>query len=195
MLQTMYSIKEAAQQLGVEAHALRFWEEELGLCIARNEQGRRMYSQENMQIFQKIMEWKKDGLQLKEIKRLLHKEERDIPNEAERRIIMYRPKAPVILSEQSREDTLEGEEKAKRLQELLKQLIAESMKESNTELLECLKEGVLKELDYQFRLQEEREEQREKARIEKEEEHFRQLDEHLRSTAEKRGKKKKRWIF
>lgn len=146
------------------------------------------------------MEWKKDGLQLKEIKRLLHKEEREVPNEAERRIIMYRPKERMAVSEQEEDHAVqkgvwEREEKAKRLQELLKQWIAESVKESNTELLESMKEGLLKELDYQFRLQEEREEQREKARIEKEEEHFRQLDENLRSVAEKRGKKKKKWIF
>ena len=57
MTEIMYSIKEAAKELGVETHALRFWEDELGLRIARNEQGRRIYSEENMQEFRRIMEW------------------------------------------------------------------------------------------------------------------------------------------
>ena len=88
----------------------------------------------------------------------------------------------------------EREEKARRLQELLKQFISESIRESNTELLGLLKEGLLKELDYQFRLQEEREEEREKMRIEKEDEHFRQLDENIRSAMDKKGRhKKKGW--
>jgi hypothetical protein len=47
-------------------------------------------------------------------------------------------------------------------------------------------------LDYQFRLQEEREEEREKLRMEKEDEHFRQLDENIRSAMDKRGRRRKK---
>lgn len=244
MTQEMYSIKEAANALGVETHALRFWEEELGLSISRNQQGRRIYSDENMQEFRRIMEWKEQGLQLKAIKQLIHKgdgkrsgywdegREKNLLKEAEqmelagddmtaRRIIMYRPKevtrqestelglaqheaAQMEMTRMSltrrefdRQEIadLERAEKARRLQELLKQFIAESIRESNTELLQGLKDGLLKELDYQFRLQEEREAEREKIRIEKEDEHFRKLDENLRYAMEKRGKKKKRAVF
>lgn len=285
MTEIMYSIKEAAKELGVETHALRFWEDELGLRIARNEQGRRIYSEENMQEFRRIMEWKKQGLQLKAIKQLIHSGEGNLAERAgqmplsteevaARRIIVYRPKEngreeaqqfePVSAeyrqlesakaeykqeetakakyiqlehaqtepkqleltnpehkqfntisqerlevtqrleqyAEQAQHDLesmqkmdLERAEKARRLQELLKQFIAESIRESNTELLQGMKEGLMKELDYQFRLQEEREEEREKLRIEKEDEHFRQLDENLRSAMEKRGRKKKKGIF
>ena len=49
MIQQMYTIKEAAKELGVEAHALRYWEEELNLTIDRNAQGRRVYTEENIQ--------------------------------------------------------------------------------------------------------------------------------------------------
>ena len=201
MTQTMYSIKEAAQALGVETHALRYWEEELELTIGRNTQGRRIYSEENMRTFRDIMAWKEQGLQLKAIKQMLHKEETQKSKGYEseemtgHRIIMYRPKE---MPDGSREMTMataadiEKAEKAKRLQELLKQFISESIRESNAELLQAMKEGLLKELDYQFRLQEEREAEREKVRIEMEDAHFKRLDENLRSAMEKRGRKKKR---
>ena len=214
MLQQMYTIKEAAKELGVEAHALRYWEEELGLTIDRNAQGRRVYTEENMQLFRDIMAWKEQGLQLKSIKEMIHGKAIDKELSGSRdelaghRIIVYRPKemnglaAPKqLMSEESMSgqamteydaSSMEKAEKARRLQELLKQFISESIRESNEELLQAMKEGLLKELDYQFRLQEEREEEREKVRIEKEDEHFKRLDENLRSAMEKRGRKKKR---
>lgn len=84
----------------------------------------------------------------------------------------------------------DAENKAKRLQELLKEFIAESIKESGEELIRSMREVLVKELDYQFRLQEEREEERERARIEKEDLHFKRLDENLRSVMEKNQKRK-----
>ena len=185
MIQQIYSIKEASSELGVEAHALRYWEEELGLKIERNLQGRRIYTREDIQTFKDIMNWKEEGLSLKNIKDRIHAESDREEEPTGRHIIVYRPK------EDSGVAVSEREEKAKRLQELLKQFISESIRESNEELLQMLKEGLLKELDYQFRLQEEREEEREKVRIEKEDEHFRLLDENLRSAMEKRGKRRK----
>ncbi len=194
MTEVLYSIKEAAEVLGVETHALRYWEEELGLSIVRNAQGRRVYSEEDMSLFRQIMEWKRQGLQLKRIKELIHEEEREEEIDIGNRIIMYRPREAQVKEtlELSHGTDFQREEKARRLQELLKQFISESIRESNTELLGLLKEGLLKELDYQFRLQEEREEEREKLRMEKEDEHFRQLDENIRSAMEKRGRRKKK---
>ena len=195
MIQQMYTIKEATKELGVEAHALRYWEEELGLTIERNAQGRRVYSEEDMQMFKNIMGWKEQGLQLKSIKEMLHGKGIDKELSGSRdelaghRIIVYRPKEMNGLEDAA---SVEKAEKARRLQVLLKQFISESIRESNEELLQAMKEGLLKELDYQFRLQEEREEEREKVRIEKEDEHFKRLDENLRSAMEKRGRKKKR---
>lgn len=214
MIQQMYTIKEAAKELGVEAHALRYWEEELNLTIDRNAQGRRVYTEENMQTFKDIMAWKEQGLQLKSIKEMLHGKATDKELSGSRdeltghRIIVYRPKetnALAVPKQLMSEEAMNGQtmteydaasiekaEKARRLQVLLKQFISESIRESNEELLQAMKEGLLKELDYQFRLQEEREEEREKVRIEKEDEHFKRLDENLRSAMEKRGRKKKK---
>lgn len=84
----------------------------------------------------------------------------------------------------------EAENKAARMQMLLKQLIMEAVKDSNEELCENLKESVLKEMDYQFRIQEERAEERDSSRMKKEEEHFSRLDELLRERLKDKKKRK-----
>lgn len=66
-----YLISEAARQTGVEAHVLRFWEEELELEIPRNELGHRYYTEEHIAIFNHIREMKAQGLQLRAIKESL----------------------------------------------------------------------------------------------------------------------------
>ena len=81
--------------------------------------------------------------------------------------------------------------KAARLQYLLQHMITEAVKSANKELCSDVKESILKELDYQFRMQEERDEERWK----KEEEHYRKIDEMIRERHRPkerlgRGKKK-----
>ena len=53
-----YLISEAARLTGVEAHVLRFWEEELKLEIPRNEQGHRYYTEEHIGVFEHIKNMK-----------------------------------------------------------------------------------------------------------------------------------------
>ena len=65
MEETRYMISDAAKKVEVEAHVLRYWEEELELPIARNEMGHRYYTEENIRIFQSIKELKERGFQLK----------------------------------------------------------------------------------------------------------------------------------
>jgi len=64
-------ISDTAKQVEVEAHVLRYWEEELELDIARNEMGHRYYTRGNIQLFKNIKELKEQGFQLKAIKMLL----------------------------------------------------------------------------------------------------------------------------
>lgn len=68
-----YLISEAARQTGVEAHALRFWEEELELEIPRNELGHRYYTEEHIAMFMHIKEMKGQGFQLKAIRENLNR--------------------------------------------------------------------------------------------------------------------------
>lgn len=70
-------------------------------------------------------------------------------------------------------------------------MIMEAVQSNNQEMCQEIKEDVLKELDYQFRLQEEREDAREEERIKMQEEHYQQLDELLRSL-NRRGRKSRK---
>ena len=72
------------------------------------------------------------------------------------------------------------EEKVKRLQWILQQMIREAVKENNQELCRALKESMVKELDYQFRSREEREEERDRRLEQRSEEYYQKMDELLR---------------
>ena len=66
-----YMISDAARLVDVEAHVLRYWEDELELPISRNEMGHRYYTEDNIQMFHRIKDLKEQGYQLKAIKVLL----------------------------------------------------------------------------------------------------------------------------
>ena len=70
----------------------------------------------------------------------------------------------------------EKTKKAARLQYLLQHMVTEAVKSANQEMCTEIKESILKELDYQFRQQEERDE----AHWKQEEEHYRKIDEMIR---------------
>ena len=73
MSETRYMISDASKQVNVEAHVLRYWEEELQLEVPRNEMGHRYYTEEHIRMFKQIKELKENGYQLKAIKMLLPK--------------------------------------------------------------------------------------------------------------------------
>lgn len=197
MGQEMLLISEAAKQVQVETHVLRYWEEELHLPIKRNDMGHRYYTMEDVAQFKEIKVLKEQGLQLKAIRTILQKEggenvaaDKSKEDAAMDYLIGKKQKYFVSLSgEESRE------EKASRLQYLLRHMMTEAVKNANKELAVEIKESILKELDYQFRTREEKEEEHWK----KEEEHFRKVDEMLRQhfqVKEKQpGKEKKRKKF
>lgn len=64
-------ISDAAKEVKVESHVLRYWEEELHLPIKRNELGHRYYTQEDVERFKQIKGMKERGLQLKAIRMIL----------------------------------------------------------------------------------------------------------------------------
>ena len=96
-------------------------------------------------------------------------------------VTMSKGKETVV--EMPREELKEYEEpedektkKAARLQYLLQHMVTEAVKNANQEMCTEIKESILKELDYQFRQQEERDE----AHWTQEEEHYRKIDEMIR---------------
>ena len=80
MNEEYYLIKEASAKIGVEAHVLRYWEEELKMQIHRNEMGHRYYTERDVEIFTKVRDLKEKGLQLKAIRRYLDIRRQQIAN-------------------------------------------------------------------------------------------------------------------
>lgn len=197
-MEKTYLISDAAKQVQVETHVLRYWEEELGLPIKRNKLGHRYYTAGDVEFFKEVKKMKDTGLQLKAI-RLYMKDGKIIPESVtvkETEIVPLHTEA--VLQPATPEETApmvhtqeedDREEKSLRLQYLLKQFIKEAVQDSNQEMYDQMRDTILKELDYQFRSQEEREDKREENRIEREEKHFRQLDELLRKKNRRRRAK------
>ncbi len=181
------SISEVAKQVQVENHVLRYWEEELQLKIKRNEKGHRYYTKENVEHFQKIKELKESGLQLKAIRMVLFKT--TIPSTENKK------QEIAVQTEHFMTQQHNTDEKLARIQYLLKQMITEAVRDNNEELCNTIQSSVVKELDYQFRMRDEADEMREQDRIQREEEHFKKIDEVLRLKTEKKAKRKKHSFF
>lgn len=222
-------ISDAAKEVKVESHVLRYWEEELHLPIKRNELGHRYYTREDVERFKQIKSMKERGLQLKAIKMILKDGKLDLLPEGDEKGKQNRShetaersgaiheleenggkdtgavqkasgteQTPVSDMQESEWEGFKGmaidiveerqaeviqesrENKARRLQWLLQQLIRETLQENNRELCREIKESVVKELDYQFRAQEERLEEREKLQVQRSEEYYQRMDELLR---------------
>lgn len=196
---TIYYISEAAKKVQVESHVLRYWEDELQLPIKRNEMGHRYYTEQDIKQLQQVRMLKEQGLQLKAIRTVLFKVppmsvggiqggsqadgkekiEMEMVSESkvmENEVEVRKGKLPDVVADK--------EQKAARLQYLLKHMITEAVKSANRELCTDVKDSILKELDYQFRLQEERADERWK----QEEEHYRKIDEMIRERHKAREK-------
>lgn len=169
----MYLISETAKLVGVESHVLRYWEEELKLPIRRNELGHRYYTREDVEQFREIKKLKEQGLQLKAIRTVLTDSTLQV-------MVPIREHVQPLRSTQAElneRDDRQLQDKSARLQLLLHNLVAQAVRESNQDLTREIKETIMKEMDYQFRIQEEENEKRDKQRTEREEEHYKKLDE------------------
>ena len=189
-----YMIKDAAKELNVEAHVLRYWEEELGLAIKRNSMGHRYYDEKDILIFKNVQELKKRGLSLKDIRDGIEKakkdqtkslscdekngerseEKNDEPSEFVPLSDTYKKEK----SEEKNEETKSTEIKVvdfklAQLQSVMNKVIANALRENKDIITASIKEeitgDVMKQFDTVMREKEEREEMR-----------FKKLDEYLR---------------
>ena len=71
MGEVRFMISEAAKQVQVESHVLRYWEEELELKIGRTEMGHRYYTEDDIQLFRCIKKLKNEGMLLRDLKPLI----------------------------------------------------------------------------------------------------------------------------
>lgn len=195
-----YSISDAAKELHVETHVLRYWEEELHLSIPRNQMGHRTYGESEMTLLKQIIQWKEQGFSLKEIEAkcghapagnqdaVLLQE----MNAGRRQVIPYRqdgtalvscanPAANEAVADIRKRTPLthpvqndpDGE-KMQRFKQILGRIVTDAIHENSAELSSDIasqvSDHVNKELDFLFREREEADEA-----------HFRQLDETLRT--------------
>ena len=182
-----YKISEMTKLINVEAHVLRYWEEELQLPIKRNDLGHRYYTEDDRELFLRVKQLKEKGIQLKGIRNIL-----DIPQEEDNGLVGVSLPQAGIRQTISFPDN--KEEKSYRLQMLLKGLIQEAVEESNEKLAEDIKECLVKELDYQFRVASEEEEQHRKEYMRQQEEYFQRLDEMIQGSRRMKRKKTSKWL-
>ncbi len=160
-----YMISDAAGLVNVEAHVLRYWEEELQLEIPRNEMGHRYYTKENIQQFLKIKELKEQGYQLKAIKMVIHNGKK--PEEAAaltNGALAERNTSMQTSSPNNSVNYVSPEEKMAQFRLLMSGIVKEALSENNPslgkEIGESVGDRVLKEMNYLMREQDEQEEER-----------------------------------
>lgn len=167
-----YMISDAAKTVDVEAHVLRYWEEELDLLVHRNEMGHRYYTEDNIREFVKIKELKEQGYQLKVIKMLLQnlngeaKEEQETcqeikQDEEEVQAMPQKKKSEVVSTPDKTAKAAAGtSDRMQQFQGMLSTLISEALRENNGAVSKEVSESVIKEMDYLMRMRDEEEEAR-----------------------------------
>lgn len=197
-----YMIKDAAKELNVEAHVLRYWEEELGLAIKRNSMGHRYYDEKDILIFKNVQELKKRGLSLKDIREGIEKAKKEQTqnlSSEEKKEEKKEEKTEVKTDEKSKEasrfiplaDTYKKEKpeevieetksseikvvdfKLAQLQSVMNKVIANALRENKEIITESIKEEITGDVMKQFDTVMREKEEREEKR-------FKKLDEYLR---------------
>ncbi len=204
-----YSIGEASKLTGVEAHVLRYWEEELDIKIKRNEMGHREYEEQDIKILQKVKLLKDKGIQLKAINSLVKKMYEIMDNKEQ--VYEAMNKGEDLLkeydfTEELVKDTTEvsrinidGERvvdfKMAQFQTLMNKVVGNSIKENIKPLSQAVSanvvEGVTKQMDIIMREQEEREE----ARYKKLDTTMREMQQARREIAAAEMKSEKKRLF
>lgn len=205
MKEKRYFISDAAKELEVESHVLRYWEKELNLDIPKNEMGHRYYREDEMEVLKCVKELKARGFQLKTIRQILNElqegkgqavdtlkaiREEELREEHFEKMEQEKKEEsePEARNENVvpiRRDTYQDaaiyqEQKMQEFEDIMKRIVGHAMRENSqvigVEVGEQVSMRVIKEMDYLMRLQEEREEK-----------HFQNLDNMIRQY--QRGKK------
>ena len=182
MEEVRYMISEASKRIDVEAHVLRYWQKELELPISRNEMEQRYYKESDIELLKKVKHLKEQGFQLKAIKMLLsnlnktdsldsdtefgQKEEQDgkvIELFGEEKLF-EKEDGTSLIPEEGHNLEENPNSKMGQFKVIMNQIILSALKENNGMLSEEISlnvtDGVIKEMNYLMRLQEEKEEER-----------------------------------
>ena len=184
MEEKRYIISEAVERTGIEAHVLRYWEEELNLDIPRNEMGHRYYTERQLEMFKQIKELKDSGFQLKAVKTVLDNGLAVQPDAAQNVQGEARDEAAGTVENAARLDDnaqeiamKRSEDKLAQFEQIIGDIVTRSLMANNGKLGEDISNivtdrvsnKVIKEMDYMMRVREEAEDDR-----------FKKLDETIR---------------
>lgn len=176
-------ISEAKKRINVETHVLRYWEEELELPILRNELGHRYYRESDIELFKAIKHLKEQGFQLKAVKMMLPNlgkldslSSQNITNfkdgmnakenemYSDESMLENESGTSLIPGDEGHEMKMVSEDKMEKFKEIMHHIILDTLKENNKSLTDDISDnvttGVIKEMSYLMRLQEEKEEDR-----------------------------------
>lgn len=183
MEEVRYMISEASKRVDVEAHVLRYWQKQLGLPISRNEMEQRYYKEADVELFKKVKLLKDRGFQLKAIKMLISNLDKPEMLDTDAEILLgerldgkeqhmqqeeklqeNESGTSLIAENEQNEITEDPNSKMSQFKAVLSHIVLEALKENNATLSQDISsnvsEGVIKEMNYLMRLQEEKEEER-----------------------------------
>ncbi len=191
----MIMIKDAAKNLGVESHVLRYWEEELGLEIKRNSMGHRYYDARDIKLFKEVKDLRDRGFSLRDIKDGIERQRAKLKNAEEDSMVeetldkqtKENCDDEINLEKSCEEDELKVDEKednadqfkvvdfkTAQMQNIMNKIVANALKENKEIITTSIKSeittDVMKQFDTVMREKEEKEEER-----------YRKLDETIRS--------------
>lgn len=217
MEKVRYMISDAARMVALEQHVLRYWEDELQLDIPRNEMGHRYYTDDNIKEILRIKDLREKGYQLKAIRMYLKKEKRNEEKEQEARknhvdldgfVTLTSAKelgfgedvdsecaldtatdaGHIISRQEESQISAETQEQARirveQFQKLMTEIVANAMRENNEVLTTHVEERILKEMNYLMQ-----------EHYQLEEDHYKKLDEAIRSNLRKKRSRGVKWIL
>lgn len=217
MEKVRYMISDAARMVALEQHVLRYWEDELQLDIPRNEMGHRYYTDDNIKEILRIKDLREKGYQLKAIRMYLKKEKRNEEKEQEARknhvdldgfvtltsakelgfgddvdsecaIDTATDAGHIISRQEESQISAETQEQARirveQFQKLMTEIVANAMRENNEVLTTHVEERILKEMNYLMQ-----------EHYQLEEDHYKKLDEVIRSNLRKKRSRGVKWIL
>lgn len=221
MEKVRYMISDAARMVALEQHVLRYWEDELQLDIPRNEMGHRYYTDDNIKEILRIKDLREKGYQLKAIRMYLKKEKRNEEKEQEARkkhvdldgfVTLTSAKelgfgedvdseraidtaadtaadtGHMISRSEESQISAETQEQARirveQFQKLMTEIVANAMRENNEVLTTHVEERILKEMNYLMQ-----------EHYQLEEDHYKKLDEAIRSNLRKKRSRGVKWIL
>ncbi|HHV10392.1 MAG TPA: MerR family transcriptional regulator [Clostridiales bacterium] len=179
MEEVRYMISEAAKRVDVEAHVLRNWQKELALPISRNEMDQRYYKESDIELLKRVKYLKEQGFQLKAIKMILENNneaeafdsESAKQEEGKQAMEQIHEDKPLesndgtsLITEEKVEIKEDANSKMEQFRAIMNHIIVSALKENNEALAEevgiNVTDGVIREMNYLMRIQEEREEER-----------------------------------